>query len=663
MLAAGAREAVRAWREASFAALVTTPEAVVATAFGTLGIAFLYLQVFSPESVNYDAQWNHLVIAQDYAREGRIVPFPGDWVKNVPHLGSVVNTWAFLVPGFDQPALRWMMALHDEFTVFLWTLVTVGAGARYMAERVGLRGAWAALFLFPSLFVHDGNMGCAADHFLAVFAVPIFLSAARFLERLDWRHGALLGTFAAAGLLTKYHAVYLLVPIAALIAGRLLLLLVKHLRGKGPVPSLRQSALGLVAGLGTMLALLSLHFGSNWVFFNNPFFPLAQGSFHSKPFLPGAQLQMDYLFADYRWHPPKELGERVKAALGMVFTFSFKPHYTFTGDKPTFGSLFTLLMPAGFLVARARKLWLGMAIGVGALFVWAMTFWVDRNLQTFLPLMAAVVAATIARVWEVGTMARVGLVALVGLQIVWGGDWYFHGSGRVDNAFTLIRSGLDGKAKTRFDGYRKDYVALGKALPKDAVLLLHDQHGMLGIDRPVLLDWVGFQGVVDYRTLRTPRDVYDRFRELGVTHVAWMPGNRAAAYRQEQVVFDLFAYPLIPNSQSFGGLRVAPLPADPPPIQPELEVVVWKVSKYPDGVYPVSALSVCEEMPEELQHFPEAPHPIDTGSLEGALLHADVALVGDDNQLDDAARKALSFRYFLAQRTGSLAVYSHGPRE
>ena len=35
----------------------------------------------SPDAINYDASWNHLVIAQDYAREGRIVPFPGDWMR------------------------------------------------------------------------------------------------------------------------------------------------------------------------------------------------------------------------------------------------------------------------------------------------------------------------------------------------------------------------------------------------------------------------------------------------------------------------------------------------------------------------------------------------------------------------------------------------------
>jgi len=661
MLAAGAREAWRARHELSYPAFVTTPAAVVATAFGTLCVGILYLGVFSPESLNYDAKWNHLVIAQDYARAGRIVPFPGDWVKNVPHLGSVVNTWAFLVPGFKEPPQRWMMALHDEFTVFLWTLVGVAAAARYLSERTGLRGSWAAFFLFPSIFIHDGNMGCAADHFAAAFAVPVFLAAARLVDELDWRHGALLGALAGAAMITKYQVVYLLIPITLVLGGKMLWLYTKHLRRSGDVPPFRQVALAVLAAAGAMLAIASLHFGSSWAFFHNPFFPLAQGLFHSRPYLPGAKLQMDFLFADYRWHPPKVLSERLLTAAKMVATFSFKPHYTFTGDMPTFGSLLTLLFPALFLVGRARKLWLGMGVCLGGLFVWAMTYWVDRNLQMLLPLMAAVVGALIARIWEVGALARAGLTSLVGLQLVWGGDWYFSGTDRIANAFTLIRSELDGKAKTRFDGSRRDFLAMGKALPEDAVVLLHDQHEMLGIDRPVLLDWVGFQGVIDYRNLRTPRDVYDRFHALGVTHVVWNPGSRAAAYRQEEVVFDLFAHSLFKTSESFGGMRLSSLPKHPPKQEPELSVVVWKVGRYENGLYPVSRLNICEEMPADMQHFPNPEHPLLPAQVEDALRHADAALIGDLTELGSEATEVLGSQFFAAQRTGALTVYGRNP--
>src|SRR5262249_51609932 len=161
----------------------------------------------------------------------------------------------------------------------------------------------------------------------------------------------------------------------------------------------------------------------------------------STPYVHDAQKQIDYLFADARFHPPKLFSKRLRMALEMVFTFSFTPHYAlWTGGRPTFGSLPTLLLPALSFIGRARKLCVGMGVCLGALFVWAMTFWIDRNLQTFMPLMAAVVGALIFRVWRVGVLARIGVAALVALQIVWAGDWYFSGSDRIANAMTLIRS-------------------------------------------------------------------------------------------------------------------------------------------------------------------------------------------------------------------------------
>lgn len=134
---------------------------------GGAGVCLVYLGAFSPDSVNYDAAWMHLVIAQDYARAGRVVPFYGDWVRSVPHLGSVVHTWDFVVPflGHTKP-LRWMMCLHTEFSVFVWTLVGIAAAVNWIVGRA-VRGAWVVMLLFPAILAYDSNMGGAADHILA----------------------------------------------------------------------------------------------------------------------------------------------------------------------------------------------------------------------------------------------------------------------------------------------------------------------------------------------------------------------------------------------------------------------------------------------------------------------------------------------------------------
>src|SRR6185295_2774536 len=168
------------------------PIATAVIVFGVLCLGLLYLQAMTPDALDYDPRWYHLTVAQDYAREGKIVPFPADYPKCYPHLASLVYTWGFLVPGLNDP-LRWMLALHNEFCLFLWTLVGVAAGVAWLVEKARVRGAWVAFFLFPGIFLYDSHIGGGADHVVAFFAVPLFLAALRAASDLSPRRCALVG--------------------------------------------------------------------------------------------------------------------------------------------------------------------------------------------------------------------------------------------------------------------------------------------------------------------------------------------------------------------------------------------------------------------------------------------------------------------------------------
>src|SRR5262245_3546800 len=603
--------------------------ASVASFAGALGLGLLYLGLLSPAAVDYDASWNHLVIAQDYARAGRIVPFLADWMKNVPHLGSILNTWAFLVPGLGQPALRWMMALHDEFTVFLWTCVGVSAGVRWISERAGVRGGWASLFLFPGIFVYDGNMGGSADHFLALFAVPLFLAAARWLESFATGTAVLLGVLAGGALLTKIQAVYLLVPIAAASAIRIAHVLLLAWRGRSDTPHPRHVVRSASIVAASAVALSALHFGTNWVFYGNPLYPLAQAIFASHPTIPDAQLLMDYVQTDWHYLPSPVLAERFGEALVRTFTFSFDPKYWLVYRVPTFGSLFTLLLPVLFFLRGARRLWLAAAIGWGALFTWAFTFVVDRNLQAFMPLLASTTGAMIVRGWELGRLARVGLAVLVSLQVVWGADYAFSGSDRIDSAIALIRSGMDGGATNRYASFRRGYVERGRSLPENAVVMLHTHHPMLGIDRPVLLDWAGYQGLIDYRPLRTPDELDRRLREIGVTHVVWLPEGVPAPSKQAGVLGASLRAGAGAGARSFEGLRVVALADVTRLATAPLTVLVSGLSRYSDGLYRVEDLSTLESLPPELAHFARPSVPASgPRAFEGLVPRADAVILG-----------------------------------
>jgi hypothetical protein len=641
--------AARRWALRARVGSRLSPLALAATLGGTLALGILYLGLLSPAALLGDASWNHLVISQDYAREGRIVPFLADWMKNVPHLGSVVNTWAFLVPGLDEPALRWMMALHNEFTVLGFTLVGIAAGVRFLAVRDDVRGAWACLFLFPGIFVFDGNLGGAADHFAALFAVPVVLAFARWLATPEPRYAVLLGALAGGALLAKLHLVYLLVPIGVVatvfVAG---------------APRQRLPSAALVAGVA--VAIAALHFGRSWVFYGSPFYPLAQDWFGGVPTLPDAALHFDLLQADWRFLPPADIGERTLSALRHSFLFSFSPQYWFSWNHPTFGSLFTLLLPLLLVLGRVPRLWLAVGIGWGALFTWAFTFPIDRNLQTFAPLLAATTGALLVRGFELGRLARLGLSALVGLQLVWGADYFFSGGERIRSSLALIRSGLTGTAEDRYRPFRSDYLELGRWLPKDAVLLLHTHHQMLGIDRPVLLDWAGFQGLIDYRPFQSAHDLdqsaHDldaRLRELGVTHVVWVPDGPPAPSKQADVLFHALIALHEKETRSFGPLRVAPLGDDPPPVTPPLEVVVIGAPGYADGLYPVALLSTLERMPPELRDFAEPAKPARRWSDAAALAQeAGAVILG---RRAAASERALPEGLYPAARFGPYTLY------
>src|ERR1017187_2691774 len=295
---------VRLWRADRAATRVLPPwtdilvkAAIVA---GVILVGFAYLQCMTPAALNYDSRWYHLTIAQDYAREGRIVAFPADYNKSFPHLASIVNTWGFLLPGLDDP-LRWMLALHLEFCLLLWALAGVGATAAWLVERTRVKGAWAAFFLFPIIFDYDSNLGGGADHFVGFFAAPVFLAAVRAARDLSPRHCALVGVLAAGAVLSKYQAIYLVVPIAILMVWRWFWLSFLSLRSAGLMARLAQLGRArlwrgplILVMVGALLT--APHFLKNWIFYRNPLYPFMTEFFAgSRPRQPDSPILVTYM--------------------------------------------------------------------------------------------------------------------------------------------------------------------------------------------------------------------------------------------------------------------------------------------------------------------------------------------------------------------------------
>lgn len=613
----------------------------LALGFGVFGATLLYLQCATPDSIHYDATWSHLVIAEDYAREGGIVPFIAETPKNLPHLSSILYTWDFLVPGFTHPAQRWLMAQHTEFLLLVWTLLAVNATAALMLSRSRLNAGWAAFFLFPSYFLYDSNLGAGSDHVAAFFALPLMLSAIRASEKLSPRLCALAGVFGGAALHTKFQCLYLVAPVIALLAVPWALLFYRSLlsRARGEFAPYRANlwlapllfGLGIVIGFGP-------HAITNWVFYRNPVYPLMLGFFKgSTPIFPDLPYDpMQQALA------PQALSTRLNTALKLMFTFSFDPQYSFFGNLPQFGSVFTLLIPITLLHARRRRLLVGLLLAQGSVFMWCFVYRVDRNLQLLLPWLAAVTAATIAAAWSTGLIARVSLLPLIGLQIAWGSKFMIAGGAdRVRSLINLFSGDLKPGNDSPYDRFRANYRELGEKLPQDATLLLHTAHIQLGINRRTLSDWAGWQYAIDYRKMRTPRDVYLRFRELGITHMVWNNYD-FPSLKQEDVLFFAFTRHYAEELPAPSGFRLWQMPKRPPPEVAPFKVVTLGLYGYRDGLYAIDKLGVFEDLPAESKHFPRPDVALArTEHVAASLRRADAALLARNAHPDASASEEL----------------------
>jgi hypothetical protein len=617
MILAGARPVLAAWR----AARATDPTAPTArigglplaiTVVGVLAAGIIYMGAMAPDAVNYDASWNHLVIAQDYARTGRIVSFPADWNRNFPHLGSVLNSWAFQLPGLRLPQLRWMMALHDEFTVFVWTLVGIAAAARWMIGRE-VHATWVAFILFPGIFVFDNNLGGSADHFVALFAAPLLLVTGMAFARMDRGTCVLWGVLAGGALLTKIQGVYIVLPGGLLLLARTGVLALRWRSDPAAAPSPRALSRTLVVmGLASLGVLLP-HLAGNLVFYRNPFYPLAQDLIPSTPTYRDAAQHVNTELITWYCRAPSAFVQRVTEAVKVMGLFAFAPRCGLN-EQPTFGSTFPLVLPFLFFVRRPQRLWLGAAIAVGAVATFASTYWIIRNLQTATPALIAVTAALLVRAWDTAWPARVGVALLVGVQVAWGVPLYFDGAGRINSAMNLFRSGSREAADAQLKSSRSEYVALGEALPKDAKLVIHSGHVSLGIDRTTLLDAIGFEGLIDYREMKTPREMFDRLKSVGATHVVWTPGDSNPHSPQEEILFDVLASRQ--EQRWFSRLSMFELKYRPREEKPYRAVTIG-VTGYRDGLYPIEALVMCTELAESTWR---PPAPAETADDVTALI-------------------------------------------
>lgn len=483
-------------------------EIVAAVVVGTALLA-IYLPMLLPRNLHADAHWYHLPIAEHYVAAGGIVRFPEGWYVGVyPQLASILYTWVFLASG--DLFFHVVLCLHLDFFLFLATVAGVAVLA---AKMLGVRrfpAAAAAMFLFPNLYVYDSNVNGSADHILGFWAVPLALTLLRLNRRFTVREGVLAGLMTAATAVTKYQGCFFVAPAVLFVIA----LTLRH-RRLGP----------MLAWAGCAALISASHWLKNLIYYHDPFYPLLYNYLPLTPFHEGAASTFHAAYWDPRWLAKGPLPDKLWAAFKTLFTFSFVPNdFDWHGQRPTFGSLFTLLLPVLVLTKSPLRVWLLTLATYLGIFIWYLTSHQDRYLQALLPWMAICVAVLLARAKMQGRLMGLAAAALVVVQVIDGLDVYFIRTHAMigDSPIRAVSSLLSDGHRKIYDERRvltSTFEKVGSLLTSDTVLLQHTVMAKLGLGVRVVADGTGWQGAIEYLDHESPIATDSLMRSMGVNKV------------------------------------------------------------------------------------------------------------------------------------------------
>jgi hypothetical protein len=473
-------------------------------------IAILGLHALTTASIGYDSAWYHLPIAEGYAATGAIGRFGEGWfLGSYPHMASIFYAWGMLAA--KGAAMGLVTCGFIEYSFVLAALLGVVPLARaLLRRRPRLAWAWAVAAAFPALVLYAPHL--EADYLAASFGPPLLLLTLKVWRDFEPRSLALWAALLAATINTKYSAVTVCLFPCCAVALRASTLLLRA------GPARRCALLALAIAVSVALLGTATFWLKNWVFYGNPVYPMLVRWFGGKPWT-GVAPDYYAAFLLQHWRPASGW-DGLLETVGAMFTFSFKPHEwpQYNPGQPIFGSLFTLTLPVLLVLRAARRVLTVHLAVLAGIALWFNLHHQDRYLLALLPWMIAVTAATLALLWRAGMVSKVVVVVVAILQLGWGmalAVQFFPYAGLRDAL--VAKTGRDW-SKTQLARWQ-GWVEVGRRLPLDAKVLVHDQQVKFGIRRATVSDLHPYQGGISYVEMATDARVFDVLTELGVTHL------------------------------------------------------------------------------------------------------------------------------------------------
>jgi hypothetical protein len=605
MIALGWRATVREW----FSNHGTEPWAVrlsplelIALVFGALCLALIALQPLNTDIVNYDAAWYHLRGAERYALAGRMMRMAdGDMLLALPQTATWFYSWGFLWPTVTVNE-RVRLALFLELSTVLGTVALLPALVRALCPslpRELTRLSWVAFFFFPSIFIYDTGVMGGADHVVALWATSAMLLF--FLVRRARTLGAwaLFGLH-LAGLLAKYSSLYLLGPLALVVA-------VDWAR--------TPRKLGPIVAACLALVLTSPYWLRNAVFYGNPVYPAANRIFHGTPWNDDAEAWQANYKESTHFSPSGTAASRLRETAQALVSWPTRLNTwgDMTGQQPIAGPAYLLsLLALPFLRDRRGRLILLAFIVHAGIAIWFNTHQHHmRYLTVLMGLMAAGTAAVAISLWRTRSLlARGALVAVVGWHVPAFADMPFRKTHRMAGGQSTVGLAAEFLASHARSPRLARWEGVGKSLPPSAVPLVHGTAPHLGLGRQSLTDVTGLQFGINYGRWGGERAVLEQLRKMGATHLVWGWSSEQSDSVTGEATFLGLASQVV-EKQVVGGLNVGELPQEARDIGEGI-LYLGCNHLFENGLYTRAALTV--PVPPWYHPF---PHPEPVAKVEG----------------------------------------------
>jgi len=226
----------------------------------------------------------------------------------------------------------------------------------------------------------------------------------------------------------------------------------------------------------------------------------------------------------------------------------------------------------------------------------------------------------------------------------------------------LVEAGPKGEGEKRFRHFETSF-AVGLKLPKDAKVLVHEQHIHWGLQHASVSDWQGTQGGISYVRSGTVAGVYDLLAQMGVTHLAWKTDtSNGFDTLGSDFLFFSFAKFAAEGRRKVSEQTLARMPRSRPVDDADDRVAMFDCSgHYATGIYRLKRLVKSDYDTDKTYPLPDVPLADTLGETEASqAIRERYAAVNPNCHAREVGLVTAAGLVQLAKR-GDLVLYARAP--